>query len=160
MSITSSGDARLNFRIAADLKRTIEEAAAQLGQSVADFAVSTLVETAETVVGRRSVTKLSKRDRDLFISLLDDMNVAPNAALKRAAVRYRECFGRKPAKIAFEQTSFRSSQIASGTPAKATTLERHADLEHRAAGSGSRPIDIRFGQRCARRLAKAIRLSI
>ena len=37
-----TNDARLNFRLPADLKQTIEEAAARLGQSVTDFAVSTL----------------------------------------------------------------------------------------------------------------------
>ena len=90
-------DVPLNFRIPRDVKQTITEAAAQLGQSVTDFAISTLVETAETVVGRRAVTKLSRRDRDLFISLLDNVDLAPNAALKRAAGRYRKHFARKPA---------------------------------------------------------------
>ena len=36
-------DARLNFRLPADLKEVIEEAAASLGQSVSEFAVRTLV---------------------------------------------------------------------------------------------------------------------
>ncbi len=40
---TGGRDARLNFRLSADLKEVIEEAAASLGQSVSDFAVSTLV---------------------------------------------------------------------------------------------------------------------
>jgi len=39
-------DARLNFRLPEELKATIEKAAAQLGQSVSDFAVSTLVREA------------------------------------------------------------------------------------------------------------------
>ncbi|HEV2972599.1 MAG TPA: DUF1778 domain-containing protein [Pirellulales bacterium] len=95
MSTTTGGDARLNFRIAPDLKRTIEDAAAQLGQSVSDFAISTLVESAQTVIERRSVTELSRRDRDLFISILDDEDAAPNAALKRAVQRYRKQFGRQ-----------------------------------------------------------------
>ena len=40
---TVKSDARLNFRLPVELKATIERAAAQLGQSVSDFAVSTLV---------------------------------------------------------------------------------------------------------------------
>lgn len=90
MSTTNPGDARLNFRIASDVKRTIEEAAAQLGRSVSDFAISTLVQTAQSVIKRRSVTELSRRDRDLFISILDDQDAQPNAALKRAARLYRK----------------------------------------------------------------------
>ncbi len=43
-------EARLNFRLPADLKAVIEEAAATLGQSVSDFAISTLVQTARTVL--------------------------------------------------------------------------------------------------------------
>ncbi len=39
---TSSHDARLNFRLPAEIKQDIEDAAACLGQSVTDFAVSTL----------------------------------------------------------------------------------------------------------------------
>ena len=37
-------DARLNFRINSELKKTIEDAAAQTGQTVSDFAVSTLIQ--------------------------------------------------------------------------------------------------------------------
>jgi uncharacterized protein (DUF1778 family) len=92
---TTANESRLTFQIAPDLKLTIERAAAQLGQSVNDFAISTLVETAQTVIGEESVTELSARDRDLFVSLLDDEEREPNAALKRAAQRYRKQVGRR-----------------------------------------------------------------
>jgi uncharacterized protein (DUF1778 family) len=75
------------------LKAVIEEAAAALGQSVSDFAVSTLVQTARTVMRQRSVTELSNRDRDVFIALLDDVNAKPNKALADAAKRYKKHFG-------------------------------------------------------------------
>jgi len=87
---TSNRDARLNFRLSGDLKRTIEEAAAELGQSVSDFAVSTLAETARRVIQERNTTELSNRDRAAFLALLDDRSAKPNQALRDAAKRYRQ----------------------------------------------------------------------
>jgi uncharacterized protein (DUF1778 family) len=91
MSIhTTYNDARLNFRLPAELKQTIEEAAARLGQSVSDFAVSTLVRNARDVIEQENITRLSNRDRDVFISLLDKKNVRPNNALAAAAGKYKK----------------------------------------------------------------------
>jgi uncharacterized protein (DUF1778 family) len=84
----ASNDARLNFRLPTELKQTIEEAAARTGQSISDFAVSTLVRTARDVIEQESVTRLSNRDRDVFVSLLDDKKVQPNEALTAAARKY------------------------------------------------------------------------
>jgi uncharacterized protein (DUF1778 family) len=88
-----ANDARLNFRLPADLKQTIEEAAARLGQSVTDFAVSTLSQTAQRVIEQENVTRLSKRDRDIFLALLDDEGARPNKALLAAARRYKKSRG-------------------------------------------------------------------
>ena len=90
---TGARDARLNFRLPADLKDVIEEAAASLGQSVSDFAVSTLVQQARSVIEQRNVTTLSDRDRDRFMALLDDAEARPNAALVKAAKRYKKKLG-------------------------------------------------------------------
>ena len=86
-------DSRLNFRLPSELKEVIEEAAAALGQSVSEFAVGTLVQQAREVVHQKRVTVLSNRDRDRFLALLDDTEVRPNAALIKAAKRYKEHFG-------------------------------------------------------------------
>jgi len=88
---TGARDARLNFRLPTDLKEVIEEAAATLGQSVSDFAVSTLVRQARTVIEQRNVTVLGDRDR--FIALLDDADARPNPALLKAAKRYKKHLG-------------------------------------------------------------------
>jgi uncharacterized protein (DUF1778 family) len=80
-----TNDARLNFRLSSELKQTIEDAAARLGQSVSDFAVSTLVESARNVIEQENVTRLSAVDRAIFLSLLDDKNARPNKALTIAA---------------------------------------------------------------------------
>jgi len=92
-SHTTPSDARLNFRLPAELKQTIEEAAARLGQSVSDFAVSTLVRSARDVIEQENITCLSNRDRDRFISLLDKKNIRPNVALAAAARKYKKRHG-------------------------------------------------------------------
>jgi uncharacterized protein (DUF1778 family) len=85
-------EARLNFRLPAELKEVIEEAAACLGQSVSDYAVSTLVQNARDVIRQHDVTVLSNRDRDVFVSLLEG-DAEPNQALRDAAERYKKHFG-------------------------------------------------------------------
>ena len=85
MPAEMKNDARLNFRLPSDLKAIIEEAAATLGQSVSDFAVSTLVQSARSVLCEQSVTELTNRDRDIFVALLDDAEAKPNRALSDAA---------------------------------------------------------------------------
>jgi len=90
---TGARDARLNFRLPTDLKEVIEEAAATLGQSVSDFAVSTLVRQARTVIEQRNVTVLSNRDRDRFIALLSEAEARSNPALLKAAKRYKKQLG-------------------------------------------------------------------
>jgi len=88
--------ARLNFRLSAELKEMIEAAAAHRGQSVSDFAISTLVQSARGVIHEHDVTVLSNRDRDLFLALLDDAGAKPNEALKKAAERYKKNLGKRP----------------------------------------------------------------
>ncbi|WP_165226552.1 DUF1778 domain-containing protein [Aquisphaera insulae] len=90
---TGARNARLNVRLPADLKQVIEEAAASVGQSVSDFAVSTLVQQARSVIEQRTATTLSARDRERFIAILDDSTARPNAALVRAARRYKRNLG-------------------------------------------------------------------
>ena len=76
-------------------RRSIEEAAATLGQSVSDFAVSTLVRQARIVIEQRNVTVLGDRDRDRdrFIALPDDADARPKPALLKAAKRYKRHLG-------------------------------------------------------------------
>jgi uncharacterized protein (DUF1778 family) len=90
MSIHSApNDARLDFRLPAELKQTIEQAAVCLGQSVSDFAASTLVQTAWSVIEQDKKTRLSNRDRDLFLALLDQKHSRPTRALTFAARKYK-----------------------------------------------------------------------
>jgi uncharacterized protein (DUF1778 family) len=93
MSVRAKSEARLDFRLPSDLKAVIEEAAATLGQSVSDFAVSSLIQTARSVLRQQSVTELTNRDRDLFVALLDNAEAKPNKALTDAAKRYKKHLG-------------------------------------------------------------------
>lgn len=90
---TIGSDARINFRLSSELKKTIEDAAAQMGQSVSDFAISTLVQAARQVLNEQQVTRLSERDRKAFAALLEDESSKPNEALKKAAKRYKKQVG-------------------------------------------------------------------
>lgn len=88
MSTTTRNDARINVRLPTELKRTIEEAASALGQTVSEFAISTVVREARQILQDAQVTRLSHRDRDRFLAALDAVDAKPNAALKAAARRY------------------------------------------------------------------------
>jgi uncharacterized protein (DUF1778 family) len=94
MALETRSEARLNFRLPVQLKEVIEEAAAALGQSVSDFAVATLVQTARTVIQQRTTTELTSRDRDRFLALLDDTSARPTRALSAAAARYKKHLGK------------------------------------------------------------------
>ena len=87
---TAKSEARINFRLSNELKQTIEDAAAEMGQSVSDFAVSTLVQTARKILHDQQVTRLSDRDRQHFVSILDGESSKPNDALASAAKRYKK----------------------------------------------------------------------
>jgi uncharacterized protein (DUF1778 family) len=81
-------DARLGFRLSRTQKQTIERAAFLSGQSISDFAASSLLKLAEEVIDRQELRVLSNRDRDIFLAMLD-ADQEPNPALKAAAEDYK-----------------------------------------------------------------------
>ena len=90
MSTAAKNDARLNVRLPSELKQTIEQAAAVLGQSITDFTISAVVREARHVIQDAQVTRLSNRDRDAFLDALESADAKPNSALKAAARRYKK----------------------------------------------------------------------
>ncbi|WP_417730574.1 DUF1778 domain-containing protein [Rosistilla oblonga] len=90
---TTKNDARINVRLASELKQVIEEAATALGQSVSEFTVSTVVREARQVIQEAQFTRLSTRDRDTFLGALRAADAKPNDALKAAARRYKKRVG-------------------------------------------------------------------
>lgn len=89
--------ARLDFRLAAENKRLIEQAAVISGQTVSDFVLSNVIKTAQEVVEKDHTTVLSNRDRDLFLAMLD-ANDEPNEALKKGFSEYQNYLKERQAK--------------------------------------------------------------
>ncbi len=73
-------------------KDLIEEAASLTGQSLTDFAITTLLKEAAAVVKTHRQIRLSNRDRDLFLALLETDD-EPSETLKRAAEKYKQQMG-------------------------------------------------------------------
>lgn len=90
MSNVSDNNSGIDFRLPAELKHVVEQAAALRGQSLDDFAVSTVVENAQRVILQHQVTELSNRDRDIFLALLDNDSSEPSDALLASAESYKE----------------------------------------------------------------------
>lgn len=93
MATVTRNDARINVRLSSELKQTIEEAASALGQTVSEFAISTVVREARQVLQDARITRLTNRDRDDFLKALSAVDAKPNAALKAAARRYGKLRG-------------------------------------------------------------------
>jgi uncharacterized protein (DUF1778 family) len=87
--MSSALNARLDLRLPGQLKSLIQEAAGLSGQTMSDFVISTLSETARRVVQRERLTILSDRDRDIFLKMLD-ADAKPNQTLRRAARWYKK----------------------------------------------------------------------
>ncbi len=85
---TSRNNARLSFRLNEQNKKLIERAARSCGQTVTEYAVSTLMAEARETLHKSHTTELSQRDSELFLALLDS-DAEPNEALERAADTYR-----------------------------------------------------------------------
>lgn len=84
---------RLDFRVSPEHKSLIERAAGVQGQTVSNFAISTLLKAAEETIQKATVRTLSARDSRVFLAMLD-ADAQPNAALKVAAKRYKARRGR------------------------------------------------------------------
>jgi uncharacterized protein (DUF1778 family) len=86
---TKTNGSRLNFRLPAEIKRRIENAALISGVTVTDFAVSALASSADEVLRHHHDRKLSDRDRGMFLTMLENPP-EPNATLRKAASRYKK----------------------------------------------------------------------
>lgn len=80
---------RLSIRLPLSVKERIEEAAIISGVSVTDFTIANLAESADEVLERHHFRKLSNRDRDIFLAMLDADN-EPNQKLIDAARAAKE----------------------------------------------------------------------
>lgn len=86
--------ARLDVRLRSDNKALIEEAATLSGKTVSEYVVSTLLQQSTEVLKRHRYIRLSNRDRDQFLALLDAPD-EPSASLTHAARKYKRMLGVK-----------------------------------------------------------------
>ena len=81
--------ARLNVRLPKEIKKRVENAALVSGITITDFAITALANSADEVLEQHQTRKLSNRDRDLFLDMLDNPPM-PNGALRKAAKNYKK----------------------------------------------------------------------
>jgi len=79
---------RLNFRLGREHKELIQRAAMLRGLTLTNFAITELVEAARAEIESATNTRLSLRDRDIFLDMLDNPP-EPNPALRKAAEEYK-----------------------------------------------------------------------
>ena len=85
-------NARLQARVTADQKRLIESAATLVGQSVTDFALTSIQDAAQRVIEQSHRLELSERDSEAFEAAL--FNPQPvNQRLADTVCRYRQIIG-------------------------------------------------------------------
>ena len=85
----SPATARLDVRLTPAHKELIEHAAAARGVTVSAFVVGTLVAEAEAAMERPGTFRLSARDTQRLLQLLENPP-APNAAMRRAMARHAD----------------------------------------------------------------------
>jgi len=90
---SSKSCARLDVRLQSHSKALIEEAAALSGQSLSEYVVSTLLQQSNELLQHYHHIRLSNRDRNQFLALLDTQD-KPNPALARAARKFKRSFGK------------------------------------------------------------------
>lgn len=86
--------ARLDVRLRPDKKALIEEAATLSGKTMSEYVISTLLQQSAEILQRHRHIRLSNRDRDQFLALLDASD-EPSAGLTRAVRRYKQVVGTK-----------------------------------------------------------------
>jgi len=80
---------RVNVRLSASAKKTLERAAAVSGRSASDFIVSSALDAAYEAIEAHERMKLIAEDREVFMRALVKPP-APNKALRDAAKRHNK----------------------------------------------------------------------
>ena len=79
---------RITARVSKDVREKLEQAANSSGATLNQFVVQAAVEKAEQILERERVTRLSARDAEWMLNLLDQPPRAPNSKLQRALENY------------------------------------------------------------------------
>jgi uncharacterized protein (DUF1778 family) len=87
-----SRSARLEARISAEQKASLQQAASLQGRTLSEFIVVSAQEAAHRVIQEHAMVRLSRREQVAFVSALLDPP-EPNARLRQAAAGYRKQMG-------------------------------------------------------------------
>jgi uncharacterized protein (DUF1778 family) len=79
---------RITARVSEKVRATLEQAAELLGATVNQFVVQTAYEEAQRILERETVIRLSQKDAQKILALLDSPP-KPNKALKDAVKRFK-----------------------------------------------------------------------
>ncbi|GMU20301.1 MAG: hypothetical protein AMXMBFR13_03980 [Phycisphaerae bacterium] len=81
---------RIEFRTTREAKDLIERAAAVSGMTLTDFALAHLLDAAQMTLQEHASRRLSNRDRDIFLAMLEhEDELQANEAMLRAITAYR-----------------------------------------------------------------------
>jgi len=85
----SATKARMNFRLAPEIKERVALAASITGQEMTDFAVAAISERADEIISRHTTIHLSEADHEFFLRALEHQK-APSKRARTAAAKYRK----------------------------------------------------------------------
>ena len=83
---------RIEIRTKPEVKKVIKAAADFSGSTVSSFVINYAYEAAKRIVSEQDRIVASDRDRDIFMAVLLSPP-KPNAALQKAAERFRKIYG-------------------------------------------------------------------
>ena len=90
---TSEAKTRVSARVPENVHETLAEAAALVGATLNQFVVQSALEKAKEVIESERIIRLTEKDADAFFEALENPP-EPNEALRAAAHRHLELFGR------------------------------------------------------------------
>lgn len=81
---------RISTRLPKEVRNRLEEAADRTGATINQFVVQAALEKADQILERDRVTRLSARDAEWLLNMLDQPPRPPNAKLQRALNDYQK----------------------------------------------------------------------
>ena len=87
---------RITARVPRELRERLEEAAGRAGATLNQFLVQAAIEKADAILEREQVTRLSARDAEWLLAMLDAPPRPPSDRLQRALDVHHEASGGDP----------------------------------------------------------------
>lgn len=87
---------RITARVPREIRERLEEAAGRTGATLNQFLVQAAVEKAEAILEREQVTRLSARDAESLLAMLDAPPRSPSDRVQRALDSHQKAIGGDP----------------------------------------------------------------